>query len=188
VTVSIPQYAANTLKPRELELQAVQNRNRAARRGHVTPASIADELWGPFDKDILRRFPSDFVPSGIEWIPFTLPAGSVEVGIRHALLPEPGLLVAGTIRVGGRNGIVLPVTSVHHGEYLRIMAEHGIGGEVEIPEAAIVCQNVVSAYRQYHSQIAQQFATMAETRSSDSQRQNQIVRALLQRAIHRDSA
>jgi len=154
----------------------------------VTPASIADELWGPFDKDILRRFPSDFVPSGIEWIPFTLPAGSVEVGIRHALLPEPGLLVAGTIRVGGRNGIVLPVTSVHHGEYLRIMAEHGIGGEVEIPEAAIVCQNVVSAYRQYHSQIAQQFATMAETRSSDSQRQNQIVRALLQRAIHRDSA
>jgi hypothetical protein len=175
------------IEARELEVQATQNRLRAARRGRVTPASIADELWSSIDAASLRRFPDDFVPSGIECTSFTLPAGVVEVGTRHALIPEPGLLVAGTIRVGGRNGVVLPVPSVHHGEYLRILAEHGINGDVELPEAVILCQNAVSAYRQYHAQLAQRFADMAATRSSDKQRQQQIVRVLLHRAMHRDA-
>ncbi len=165
-------------KARALEVEAMRNRNKATRRGAVTPMSIANELWEAFDTTTLRSFPDAFVPSGAATMPLTLLSGPVHVNENASLFD------GATIRIGGRNGTTLPVPSVAHGRFLRILNEHGRNGELPIPEDTTVCTNAVSAYGTYHTALKATFEGLAESRTSDAATCKKIVAALFQKAIH----
>ena len=96
---------------REREIIAQRDRRNASRRGGLTPQAIATELWSEHSSSLnLLQFPEDFVGRLDEWDTFDLPSGVVEAG--EAMVDVGGLLRAGTIRVGGRDGEVIDVGSV----------------------------------------------------------------------------
>ena len=70
-------------------------------------------------------------------------------------------LAAGDIRVGGRNGQVLPVGSVAKARHIEALAETGKYGPVDLPEEA-PCSEATEAFAQYRRDI-EKVATGAAT-------------------------
>ena len=96
---------------REREIIAQRDRRRSSRRGSPTPQDTADDLWAEHQSSLeLLQFPEDFVDRYNQGDLMDLPSGEVEVG--EAMIEAGGILRAGTIRIGGRDGEVVDVGSV----------------------------------------------------------------------------
>lgn len=107
---------------RQRELVAQRDRRQSQRRGTLSPAELAEDIWEEHKETLgLLQFPDDFVRSwaGGEYI--DLPAGQVELGI--AMMETGRQLRVGTIRVGGATGTVMDVGSLDKGRFLQGLAE-----------------------------------------------------------------
>ena len=166
---------------REREIIAQRDRAKASRRGELTAQDIADELWAERRTELdLLQFPDDFLSRPSEGDAFDLPQGDVEVGI--ALIDVEGLLKAGTIRVGERNGEIMDVGSVSRARYLEALALCHHYGRVRLP-ADEVCDDAVSAFDQYRVELQRRCSEFARTRTRDQRRRQAIVDALMRRAL-----
>ncbi len=168
---------------RKREIIAQRDRVKASRRGELTAQDAADELWAEHRSDLdLLQFPEDFVSRPNEGDVFDLPQGEVEVGI--ALIDFGGLLRAGTIRVGGRDGEVMDAGSVARARFLEALSLCHRAGQVRLP-ADDVCDDAVSAFDHYRTELRSRCQELAQTRTRDERRQRAIVAALLRRALQR---
>ena len=166
---------------REREIIAQRDRRKASRRGELTPQATAAELWSEYRSSLnLLQFPEDFVGHLDEWDTLDLPSGGVEAG--EAMVDVGGLLRAGTIRVGGRDGEVMDVGSVSRARFLGALSLCHREGQVRLPSDE-VCDDAVSSFAEYRRELRERCAQLAEQRTSNQGRQKAIVEALLRKAL-----
>ena len=166
---------------REREIIAQHDRRNASRRGGLTPQAIAAELWTEHSPSLnLLQFPEDFVGHTDDWESFDLPSGGVEAG--EAMVDVGGLLRAGTIRVGGRDGEVIDVGSVSRARFLEALSLCHREGQVRLPEDE-VCDDAIRSFEEYRRELRERCAQLAKQRTSDKGRQKTIVESLLRRAL-----
>ena len=166
---------------REREIIAQRDRRNASRRGDLTPQAIAAELWTEHNSSLnLLQFPEDFVGHLDEWDTLDLPSGGVEAG--EAMVDVGGLLRAGTIRVGGRDGEVIDVGSVSRARFLEALSLCHREGQVRLPPDE-VCDDAIRSFEEYRQELRGRCAQLAEQRTSNQGRQRTIVEALLRKAL-----
>ena len=166
---------------RAREIIAQRDRRRSSQRQSSSPQFIADELWSEHEASLnLLQFPEDFVTRPNEGEFFELPPGEVEVG--EAMFDEGDLLRAGTIRVGGRDGEVVDVGSLHRGRFLETLSLCHRTGRIRLPDEE-VCSDAVSSFDQYRQELQERCSQLAEQRTSDQRRQRAITKALLRKAL-----
>ena len=166
---------------RDREIIAQRDRRRPSQRATSSPQTIAEDLWLEHESSLnLLQFPEDFVTAPGEGSHFDLPAGEVQVG--EALIAAEGMLRAGTVRVGGRDGEVVDVEAVSRAMYLQALAQCHRFGRVRLPTDD-VCQEAVRTFRAYYRELTRQCARLAEQRTSDQRRQRGIGAVLLRKAL-----
>ena len=166
---------------REREIIAQHDRRRSSQRDASSPQFIADELWLEHESSLdLLQFPEDFVVHPNEGDLFDLPPGEVQVG--EALFDAGDLMRAGTIRVGGRDGEVMDVGSLHRGSFLEALSLCHRTGQVRLPDDD-TCAEAVRNFDRYREELQDRCSQLAEGRTSDQRRQRAITRALLRKAL-----
>ena len=170
---------------RDREIIAQRDRRRSARRGASTPQDVADELWTEHESSLdLLQFPEDFItrpPNSRNWGDlFDLPSGEVEVGL--AMIDADGMLMAGTIRVGGRDGEIIDVGSVPQARFLEALSMCHREGQVSLPPDQ-VCDDAVSSFHQYRTELRARISQLTHRRTTNRQRRTAITNALLRKAL-----
>ena len=166
---------------RDREIIAQRDRRRSNQHAASSPEAIAEELWFEHESSFdLLEFPEDFVTRVGVGKAFDLPPGEVEVG--EAMIAGEGLLRAGTVRVGGRDGEVRDVGSVPRGLFLQALSICHRTGQVTLPDDD-VCADAVNRFAQYRQQLRDRCSQLAQQRTSDQRRQRAIVDALLRKAL-----
>ena len=166
---------------REREIIAQRDRRHSSRTSASSPQDIADELWAEYQPSLgLLEFPEDFVGhlNEGEWI--DLPSGPVEVG--RALLDQDDLLKGGTVRVGGKDGLVMDVGTMSQGQFVEALSSCHRSGRIRLP-AAPVCAEAVSTFQQYCDDLRKRCSDLAKQRTSDEGRQRAVVNSLLRKAL-----
>ena len=166
---------------REREIIAQGHRRRNSRRAASSPQVIADELWFEHESSLnLLQFPEDFVTRMGEGEVFDLPPGGVEVG--EAMIAADGLLRAGTVRVGGRDGEVIDIGSPYRARFLEALSMCHQTGRVRLPDHD-VCAAAVQSFDQYRQELHAHCFRLAQQRSPDQRRQRAIANALLRKVL-----
>ena len=166
---------------REREIIAQRDRRNSSRSTVSTPQNMADELWAEHQESLgLLEFPKEFVvaQNDGEWL--DLPSGPVEVGT--ALFDQGGLLKAGTVRIGGRDGIVIEVGTMSRGQFLEVLSLCQRSGRIRLPDPAS-CAEAVSTFQRYRDDLRKRLSDLAKQRTSDERRQTSVVDALLRKAL-----
>lgn len=164
-----------TIRAREVIAQ--RDRRLASRRASITALDIAEELWRERSTNLhLLQFPDDFVPRQHDGQTFDLPEGDVEVGM--AMIAMNGMLQTGTLRVGGKDGEVLEVSSHSRARFIEALSECHRSGQVNLPSDE-VCDQAVSSFTQYRDELRARCSQMAARTTRDKNRQNAIVNALM---------
>ena len=166
---------------RERELIAQRDRRHSARRGTPTPQDIADDLWSGHETDLdLLQFPEDFVERYNQGELIDLPSGEVEVG--DAMLESDGMLRAGTIRIGGRDGEVVDVGSVSRARFLEALSLCHQAGPIRLPSGD-VCEGAINSFNQYRSELRGRLEDLAHQRTIDQRRQRAVLDVLMRKAL-----
>ena len=166
---------------RAREIIAQRDRRRANRRTSVTDLDIAEEIWADRRPELhLLQFPDDFLPRHYDGETFSLPDGDVEVGA--AMIAMDGLLQIGTLRVGGKDGEVLQVSSHARARFIEALSECHRSGDVRLPNDAI-CDQAVSNFTQYRDELRERCSQMAVRITQNRTRQNAIVEALMRKSL-----
>ena len=166
---------------RAREVIAQKDRRRAKRRTSVTALDIAKELWRERRSDLhLLHFPDDFVPLHYDGETFSLPDGDVEVGA--AMIAMDGLLQIGTLRVGGKDGEVLQVSSHARARFIEALSECHRSGDILLP-GDDVCDQAVSSFTQYRDELRERCSQIASRTTRNKSRQNAIVDTLMRKAL-----
>jgi len=170
-------YAAT----RARELDAQKDRSRSKRKGQLTPAGMAGELWEEHHPSLhLLTFPDDFLRRASSGEPLDLPPGPVEVG--NAMLETGTRLRAGTIRVGGPTGERLDVGSVARARFAQAASLCGIYGTLQMPDDS-ACEEAIQAFEAYRKDLSQQFGVLAAQPTRDERKQRTIADVLMRRAL-----
>jgi hypothetical protein len=152
---------------RAAEVEMQKFRRITARRDRASPRTIAEEIWGEFDRAQLRAFPADFIPDSEPRERVRLPAGKPKV--------LDDLFHKATLQV---NGNLIKFDSNMRAEFAAKIVELGRYGEMPIPKAGWACERALEKYRRYEAQIEVKFKELAEERSADAETQTRIVREL----------
>jgi type I restriction-modification system DNA methylase subunit len=167
---------------RDRELIAQKDRARSKRKGRITDADLADDIWRAEGAKLrLLEFPRDFIRTRRNTFKFDLPSGKVEVG--HAMMETGRHPAAGTIRVGGPSGTTHEVGSVPKCEFLQAVSECGRYGVVEIPEDDAECESAVREFRSYVADLRVRFQALAGQRTNHVKKQQAIAKILLRNAL-----
>jgi type I restriction-modification system DNA methylase subunit len=160
---------------REVEKEMQGFRRRMARRGKLTPASIAADVWESVDKADLRHFPRDFVPkrSVVETIQL---AAATNVKLVNDLFEK------GTLRT---NGHTYALGHPDRALFAARVLQEGQTGEIGIPTDDEVCADSMSDHHRYRDAMEKDFKERAAEYSADEDWQERIVKQLwkLHRAI-----
>jgi hypothetical protein len=168
----------NATRTRELVAQRQRARSK---RGGLSPADMAEELWQELEPTLeLLEFPRNFLGRTSAVTRIDLPPGSIQVGT--AMLDTGRHLRAGTIRVGGPQGPVLDLGSVHCAQFLANVALSGHYGPVAIPDEA-ACPEAVRNFERYRGELEERFQILAAERTRDAKRQRALAEILLRRAL-----
>jgi hypothetical protein len=158
-----------------------RDRARAKRKGRVTAADLADDIWVEEGERLrLLEFPDDFVRGWGRATVFDLGEGEVEVG--EALMETGKHLRAGTIRVGGKGGTEYDVGSVARARFIEASAVSGRYGPIRVPVEE-ECETAVREFGTYRDELRARFQELAAQRTRDGKKQKAIVEALMRRAL-----
>ena len=87
-----------------------------------------------------------------------------------------------SLRVGGRDGEVLQVSSHARARYIEALSECHRSGEVRLPNDE-VCDQAVSRFTQYRDELRERCSQMAARITQSRTRQNAIVNVLMRKAL-----
>lgn len=122
----------------------------------LRPRAVAEELVKEFDHSLLRRFPQDFLPPGVETEAVAIPEGEAEVGV--------DLFTAGTLRVGSK---VLELGSLPKAQFVKYAVDNGAHQRVDIPQEEAFCTAVVTEYETYRRRLLAQLDELARSRTTN---------------------
>jgi len=149
----------------EKKMQAF--RSQTARRGKITPRSIAGEIWEALEHKPYYRTVRDFaVTDDTEEI--DLPEGK-------AAVVDANLWNPAGIKIGRH---FLPLEHILRARYVKSLADDGIHGLVDIPNDPAVCSMALNNYAGYKADMDEQFVELAADHTSDEQMQQKVVKEL----------
>lgn len=160
---------------REVEKEMQVYRRRMARRGKLTPASIAAEIWESVDSSDFRHFPDDFVSGKLTVENLQLaPAKNVKL--------VNDLFEKGTLKANGHS------YALRHPDRALFAArvlEEGHTGKVGIPTDEEICAAILADHDRYRAAMEKDFRERAAEYSADEDWQGRIVGELWK--LHRAS-
>ncbi len=159
-----------------LELEAQQNRHGAGATTGLNPRQIADHIWVLLIANGLRplRIPHDFVRS-TETRLFHIPSAG-QLRIVPPSLFEPTAPIRGTI---GRNS--LEFRNEAEAEYVGLLTQNGVFGDVPIPITVPACRDAVAEISTYIGQVATRVSESAVEITSSKHLQQRIIKEALRR-------
>ena len=122
----------------------------------LSPRAVAEELVKEFDRSLLRRFPQDFLPPGVETEVVAIPEGEAEVGV--------DLFTAGTLRVGSK---VLELGSLPKAQFVKYAVDNGAHQRVDIPHEEALCTVVLTEYETYRRRLLAKLNELARSRTTN---------------------
>lgn len=141
-------------------------RSESARRGRVTPKSLAGEIWESLeDKPELRTL-QDFA-SEAESEEIDLPEG------KSAAVND--LWNHNSLHIAGKH---IPLGYPERMAFAKALSDSGAHGKMLIPVDPMECQRFVQEYEAYCGMVEGQFAALAGELTADEQMQSRIVREL----------
>lgn len=153
---------------REAELRMQVFRRQTARRGRLTPRSIAHDIWDTYDKETLRHFPEGFLPQGVA-------AQSLELAPAKKIRLVDDLFQKGTLRANGRT---YALRHPDRAAFAARILEEGYSGRVYIPTDPNVCARAVAEHDHYRAEMEQNFRERAAEHTADEEWQDKIVAEL----------
>ena len=166
---------------RDREIVAQGHRRRTSRRSASSPQAIAGELWLEHEARLnLLQFPEDFITRPNEGEVFDLPQGEVEVG--QAMMAGEGLLRAGTVRIGGRDGEVIDIESPYRARFLEALSMCHRTGRVRLPDDDVSAA-ALDSFDEYRQELEDRCFALARQRTHDQGRQRAIANALFRKAL-----
>jgi hypothetical protein len=160
---------------REVEKEMQVYRRRMARRGKLTPRSIAAEIWESFDKSDLRHFPDDFISDGIS-------QEVIRLAPAHKIQLINDLFQKGVLKA---NGDTYSLRDPERASFAARVLEEGHSGKVGIPNDPQVCIRVLGEHNRYRADMERTFGERAAEYSGDEDWQVKIVSELWR--LHRAS-
>jgi hypothetical protein len=153
---------------RKAELKMQVLRRRMARRGKLTPRSIAQDIWETFDKIALRHFPYDFIPdeTQVEYLDLA-PAKKVR------LIDD--LFQKGALRA---NGHTYALRHPDRAQFAARVLEEGHSGRVAIPTQPGICARALSEHDKYRTDMGEAFRERVAEYTADEEWQDKIVAEL----------
>ncbi len=149
-------------------------RSQAARRGRVTPRSLASEIWETLeDKPVLQTL-QDFAPEA-EADVVEMPEG------KSAAVNN--LFNHNSLHIAGEH---IPLGYPERVAFAKALADDGAHGPVRIPVDPAACRRAVQDYESYRASVGERFAALACEMTADEQMQERIVRELW-RLLHKAS-
>lgn len=141
-------------------------RSDSARRGRVTPKSLAGEIWESLEDKPEVRTLQDFA-SEAESEEIELPEG------KSAAVND--LWNHNSLHIEGKH---IPLGYPERMAFAKALSDSGAHGQVRIPVDPLACQRFVGEYEAYCGMVEAQFAALAGELTSDEQMQSRIVREL----------
>lgn len=141
-------------------------RSESARRGRVTPKSLAGEIWESLEKKPTLRTLSDFAAED-EAEEIELPDG------KSAAVND--LWNHNSLHIAGKH---IPLGHPERLTFTKALSDSGAHGPVRIPLDPEDCKRALQAYEEYRGLVEGQFAALAGELTADEQMQARIVREL----------
>jgi len=161
---------------RAAEKKMQRYRSMSARKGRVTPQSIADEIWEQLPEKPQIKTVLDFLPpNGTRVI--ELPAGKVKI-LKASLFHKDAVQI---------NGITLEFDEPEFCEFLQRVSAAGISGSIRLPKDVDGCRAAIEKSESYTIELSQQFLQSAAAHTNDERIQDRVVQELWKRsaAAHR---
>jgi hypothetical protein len=153
---------------REAELEMQKFRRRMARRGRLTPRSIAGDIWDAFDKDDLRHFPQDFTPDGV-------PTEMMQLAPAKTVRQVNDLFEKGVVRA---NGHTYSLRQPERAAFVARVLEEGLSGRVPVPTDSEVCSRALAEYDRYRTSMEQEFRERASEYTANEEWKEKILSEL----------
>lgn len=141
-------------------------RSQSARRGRVTPKSLAGEIWEGLEEKPKLRTLSD-IASEAEAEEIDLPEG------KSAAVND--LWNHNSLHIAGRH---IPLGYPERMEFAKALSDSGAHGPVSIPVDPVACKRFMHEYGEYCGLVERQFAALAGELTSDEQMQVRVVKEL----------
>jgi len=156
--------------------QRVQSRFERARSTHhpgekrtrPSPEAIAEELYKELSSDLIKKFPDDFLPSGIETREFLLSEDAADFE----------RLTFNRLRIGEE---VIDFDSPDEAEFVFFSLQGGGTSVIRIPSDTKVLSKMVSQYREHLAKLFEAVEQLASSRTKDRKLKERIKDSLKQR-------
>lgn len=146
-------------------------RSQTAGKGKQTAHSIAEEIWSEFAQPPRFFTTLSYVPASAETETINLPLGKAKIITQ-------GLLGTSDVQIGDE---YISLGSVERSEFVKIIADLSIHGEIQIPVSPEISQKAVRKYEKEVAEINQMFYREAATFTADENMQEKIVKELWKR-------
>ena len=141
-------------------------RSLTARRGRVTPKSLASEIWEGLEEKPALRMLRDFAVDD-EADVVELPEG------KSAAVND--LFNHNSLHIAGRH---IPLGHAERVTFAKALADEGAHGPIRIPIDPAACERALQDYEDYRARVEDQFVTLAGELTADEQMQERTVREL----------
>jgi len=138
------------------------------KRPRPNPEAIAEELFKELSPDLAKRFPNDFVPTGVKTKSVQLPEG----------IEDFERVTFNRLRIGGK---LMDFDNPDEAEFIQFAIQGGASASITIPMESSLVHDAVTSYRDYLSDLAKHIEELASSRTQDRKLKQRITEALRQR-------
>ena len=98
------------------------------------------------------------------------------------MIEADGILRAGTIRIGGRDGEVVDVGSVPRARFVEAVSQCHQADQIRLPSDE-VCEGAINSFNRYCSELRGRLDALAHQSIIDQRRQRAVVDVLMRKAL-----
>ena len=138
------------------------------KRTRPSPEAIAEELYKELSSDLIKKFPDDFLPSGIETRELLLSEGATDFE----------RLTFNRLRIGEK---VIDFDNPDEAEFIFFSLQGGATSVIRIPSDTKVLSRMVSQYREHLAKLFEAVEQLASSRTKDRKLKERIKDSLKQR-------
>jgi type I restriction-modification system DNA methylase subunit len=138
------------------------------KRNRPSPEAIAEELYKELSSDLIKKFPDDFLPSGIETREFLLSEGAADFE----------RLTFNRLRIGEK---VIDFDNPDEAQFVFFCLQGGAADVIRIPSDTKVLSKMVSQYREHLAKLFEAIEQLASSRTKDRKLKERLKDSLKQR-------
>ncbi|MGA3094387.1 MAG: hypothetical protein ABSD79_03260 [Dehalococcoidales bacterium] len=138
------------------------------KRPRPNAEAIAEELFKELPPELTKKFPDDFVPAGTKARSLELPEG----------VEDFERVTFNRLRIGGK---LMDFDNPEEAEFIQFAVQGGASTSIAIPVEPSLTHAVVTAYRDYLSELAKHIEELASSRTQDRKLKQRITEAMRQK-------